>query len=180
MMQSSAETLSRPGQGHVRDNTVDTLALDSLVDRHPGTEESGPISLLSKRGGSLRKKQRSGSSDDRQKRKRFLGLFSMDSKSKAAGHKEMASEPLVRTDMFAEERLGERGEYEVSSPVSDDRLAERDDCGGCCGWCEGIDLATREGSQGSNSCVQVDDRMMKAVIMGRSTSPIRFARLVPQ
>ncbi|KAG8939792.1 hypothetical protein FRC00_013532, partial [Tulasnella sp. 408] len=83
------------------------------------------------RKGSLRKKQRSGSSDDSQKKKRFLGLFSMGSKSKAgAGHKKMASEPLVRTDMFAEERLGERGEYEVSSPVSDDRLDERDDSAG--------------------------------------------------
>ncbi|KAG8942121.1 hypothetical protein FRC00_012000, partial [Tulasnella sp. 408] len=58
MMQSPVETLSRPG--HVRDHTVDTLALDSPVDRPAGTEESGPISLLSKRKGSLRKKQRSG------------------------------------------------------------------------------------------------------------------------
>ncbi|KAG9020341.1 hypothetical protein FS837_008305, partial [Tulasnella sp. UAMH 9824] len=128
MMQSPVETLSRPG--HVRDNTIDTLALDSPVSRHGGTEESGPVSLLSKRKGSLRRKQRSGSSDDSQKKKRFLGLFSMGSKSKAAGHKKMASEPLVRTDMFAEERLGERGEYEVSSPVSDDRLDERDDSAG--------------------------------------------------
>lgn len=100
------------------------------MDRHAETEEPGPVSLLSQRKGSLRKKQRSGSSDDSQKKKRFLDLCSIGSKSKAGGHKKIASEPLVRTDMFAEERLGERGEYEVWSPVSDDRLDERDDLAG--------------------------------------------------
>ncbi|KIO25824.1 hypothetical protein M407DRAFT_24879, partial [Tulasnella calospora MUT 4182] len=131
MMESPVDAFSRRGggRGHVRDNTVDTL--DSPVDHHAGTEESGSISLLSKRKGSLRKKQRSGSSDDSQKKKRFLGLFSMGSKSKAGGHKKMSSEPTIRTGMMlAEERIGERGEYEVTSPISDDRLDERDDSRG--------------------------------------------------
>ncbi|KIO17839.1 hypothetical protein M407DRAFT_32479 [Tulasnella calospora MUT 4182] len=128
MMESPVETFSRRS-GHVRDNTVDTL--DPPVDHHAGREESGPISLMSKRNGSLRKKQRFGSSDDGPKKKRFLGLFSMGSKSKAGGHKKMSSEPTIRTGMmFAEERIGERGEYEVTSPISDDWLDERDDSRG--------------------------------------------------
>ncbi|KIO17475.1 hypothetical protein M407DRAFT_32862 [Tulasnella calospora MUT 4182] len=76
MMESPVDAFSRRGVGggHVRDNTVDTL--DSPVDHDAGTEESGSISFLSKWKGSLRKKQRSGSSDDSQKKKRFLGLLS--------------------------------------------------------------------------------------------------------
>ncbi|KAG8941624.1 hypothetical protein FRC04_004144, partial [Tulasnella sp. 424] len=121
MMESPVESFSR--RGHIRDNTIDTL--DSPVDQHAGTEESAAISSLRRGKGSLKKKQRSGSSDDSQKKKRFLGLFSRSGSSKSkGGHKKVASEPFGR---FTEEPIGERGEYEATSPVSDDRLDERDD-----------------------------------------------------
>ncbi|KAG8940055.1 hypothetical protein FRC04_005659 [Tulasnella sp. 424] len=111
-------------RGHARDNTLDTN--NPPVDQKTGTEGRGDI-VFTGEFGSLKKKQCSGSSDDSQKNKRFLGLSRSISSNSKGGHKNVASKSTGRTGLFTEEPIGEAGEFQVSSPDSDDRLDERDD-----------------------------------------------------
>ena len=67
--------------------------------------------------------------------------------------------------MFTEEPIGERGEFQVSSPDSDDRLAERDDSVGA------VDRVRDLGA--SHFHVQVDDGVKKVATLGRYSSPSR-------